>query len=112
MSKKPSIPLPGMAGMMRRQLEELQGRMLEAQQELENQTVVGSAGGGAVRVTITGQQRVVKVEIDPAALEGGDRELLQDMITAAMNEAITKSQELAAQKMNAVTGGLNLPGLF
>ena len=112
MPKRASIPLPGMAGMMRRQLEDLQSRMLEAQQELQNLTVVGSAGGGAVKVTMTGQQRVVVVEIDRAAMEGGDREMLEDMVTAAVNDAITKAQELATQKMNAVTGGVNLPGLF
>ena len=69
----------------------------------------GSAGGGAVKIVMTGKQTVDSVTIEPEAAE--DIELLQDMVAAAINDAASKAQELAAQKMSAVTGGLNIPGL-
>ena len=72
-------------------------------------TVEGSAGGGVVKVTVTGKQTVESVFIDPEAAE--DIDLLQDLVAAAVNDAFAKTQEIAAKKMGAVTGGLNIPGL-
>ncbi|MEE2949446.1 MAG: YbaB/EbfC family nucleoid-associated protein, partial [Chloroflexota bacterium] len=77
-------------------------------EELESLTVEGSAGGGAVKVVMTGKQIVESVTIEPEAAEEID--LLQDMVLAAVNDASTKAQELAAQKMSVVTGGMNIPG--
>jgi hypothetical protein len=96
---------------MLRQVQQMQDRMAKVQTELESETVEASAGGGAVRVVATGAQKVVSVTIDPAA--AGDTEMLQDLVVAAVNEAMEMSKQLAATKMQAVAGGLGLPpGLF
>jgi len=70
-----------------------------------------SAGGGAITVTITGAQKITAIKIDPAAVDPTDVTMLEDLVVAAVNEAIAKSQELAAQRMGAITGGLRLPGM-
>ena len=95
---------------MMRQAQQLQNRLAKAQEELESMSVEGSAGGGVVRVTMTGKQEVTEVIIEPEAAE--DIELLQDLVAAAVNDAFTRTQELAAEKMGAVTGGMNIPGLL
>ena len=95
---------------MMRQAQQLQNRLAKAQEELESLTVEGSAGGGVVRVTMTGKQEVTAVVIEPEAAE--DVDLLQDLVAAAVNDAFARTQELAAEKMGAVTGGMNIPGLF
>jgi nucleoid-associated protein EbfC len=92
---------------MLKQVQQMQDRMAKVQTELETETVEASAGGGAVRVVATGTQKVVSVTIDPAA--AADPELLQDMVVAAVNEAMDKSKQLAASKMQAVASGLGLP---
>ncbi|HEX7264304.1 MAG TPA: YbaB/EbfC family nucleoid-associated protein [Candidatus Dormibacteraeota bacterium] len=92
---------------MLRQVQQMQGRMAQVQSELEKETVEASAGGGAVRVVATGTQQVVSVVIDPDA--AGDTEMLQDLVVAAVNEAMELSKQLAATKMQAVTAGLGLP---
>ena len=105
---------------MRRQAKRQQGKqrsvaeqplalLQKVQEELETLTVEGSAGGGVVKVVATGKQTVESVEIAPEALE--DVEMLQDLVTAAVNDALNKSQEVASEKLNAVTGGMNIPGL-
>ena len=95
---------------MMRQAQQLQNRLAKAQEELETMSVEGSAGGGVVRVTMTGKQEVTEVVIEPEAAE--DIDLLQDLVAAAVNDAFTRTQELAAEKMGAVTGGMNIPGFF
>ena len=92
---------------MLKQVQQMQDRMSKVQTELETETVEGSAGGGAVRVVATGTQKVVSVMIDPAA--ASEPEMLQDMVVAAVNEAMEKSKQLAASKMHAVASGLGLP---
>ena len=94
---------------MMRQAQKQLAQLQKIQDELETLTVEGSAGGGAVKIVMTGKQTVDSVTIEPEAAE--DIELLQDMVAAAINDAASKAQELAAQKMGAVTGGLNIPGL-
>lgn len=94
---------------MIRQAQKLQAQIQKIQEELETLTVEGSAGGGVVKVVMTGKQSVESVTIEPEATE--DVELLQDLVAAAVNDAFTKTQEMAAQKMSAVTGGMNIPGL-
>ena len=99
---------------MMRQAQQLQNRLAKVQQELEELTVEGSAGGGVVRVTMNGRQEVSEVVIEPEAapnLDQEDIDLLQDLVAAAVNDASARTQQLAAEKMNAVTGGLNIPGL-
>lgn len=92
---------------MLRQVQQMQDRMAKAQKELEEETVEATAGGGAVRVVATGAQKIVSVHVDPGANE--DVEMLQDLVLAAVNEALDKSRELQAKKMQAVTTGLGLP---
>ena len=91
-----------------RQAQKQLAQLQKIQEELEGLTVEGSAGGGAVRVVMTGKQIVESVTIEPEAAEEVD--LLQDMVLAAVNDASSKAQELAAQKMRVVTGGMNIPG--
>jgi len=92
---------------MLRQVQQMQDKMNKVQAELDNEKVEATAGGGAVKVVVTGTQKVVSVNIDPAATE--DQEMLQDLIVAAVNEAMEKSKALAASKMQSVAAGLGLP---
>jgi len=92
-----------------RQARQFQEKMEKIQQELEKETVEASSGGGAVTVVMTGQQQVQSVNISPEAAD--DTEMLEDLVLTAMNEAIKKSKELAASRLGALTGGLNIPGL-
>lgn len=94
---------------MMRQAQRQMAQLQKIQEELETATVTGTAGGGAVSVVMTGKQMVESVTIEPEAAE--DVELLQDLIAAAVNDAVAKAQELAAVKMGAITGGMNIPGL-
>jgi DNA-binding YbaB/EbfC family protein len=94
-----------------RQAQQLQARLARAQEELGNMTVEATSGGGAVKVLIDGRQKVHSVEISPEVISAEDAELLQDLVMAAMNEAVAKSQELANKHLGSVTGGLNIPGL-
>ena len=93
---------------MMRQAQKQLAQLQKIQDELETLTVEGSAGGGAVKVVMTGKQIVESVTIEPEAAEEVD--LLQAMVLAAVNDASIKAQELAAQKMSVVTGGMNIPG--
>lgn len=99
-------------GNMMKQAQKMQAQMATVQEELKNETLDVSAGGGMVRVTITGDLQVKSIAIEPAAVDPDDVEMLQDVVTAAVNEAIRSAQELAAGKMAAITGGMNLPGLM
>ena len=94
-----------------RQAQQLQARLAKAQQELEEMTVEGSAGGGVVRVVVTGKLAVQSVHIDPDAVDPDDVQMLEELVLAAVNEGLQKAQELAQQKMGALTGGLKIPGL-
>jgi DNA-binding YbaB/EbfC family protein len=94
---------------MLKQAQQLQAKVEKAQQELEKETLEVSSGGGAITVVITGHQQIKSVKI---ALEAaGDVEMLQDLVLTAMNEAVKKSQEMAASRINAITAGMNIPGL-
>jgi DNA-binding YbaB/EbfC family protein len=92
---------------MLKQVQQMQDRMNKVQAELDKETVEASVGGGAVRVVATGNQKVVSVTIDPEA--ASDVEMLQDLVVTAINEAMEKSKQLAASKMQAVASGLGLP---
>ena len=96
---------------MFQQAQKLQAKLAKAQEELSNLTVESSSGGGAVKVTMNGQQKIQSVEISPEAVNPEDVELLQDLVLTAVSEALTKSQEAAAKHLGNITGGLNIPGL-
>jgi len=106
--------LKGMGGMgnMLKQAQKMQKRLLEIQQELKERVVEGSAGGGMVRVSANGQQEILSVKIDPEAVNPEDVELLEDMVLAAVGQALEKSRQMAQDEMGKVTGGLQLPGLM
>jgi DNA-binding YbaB/EbfC family protein len=93
-----------------KQLQQAQAEMARVQEELKKDLVTASAGGGAVKVSITGDLQVTDVVIDPRAVDPDDLSMLQDMVVAAVNEALRQSQELANAKMARIMGGLNLPG--
>jgi len=95
-----------------RQAQQLQAKLAKAQEELGSMTVEATSGGGAVKVVIDGHQKVHSIEISPEAVEAGDIELLQDLVISAVNEAVTKSQELVNKHLSSLTGGLNIPGLL
>lgn len=106
----------GMGGMgggnmnnMIRQAQKMQQDMLKAQEELESKTYEAGAGGGVVSATVSGKKELVSVAIDPEAVDPDDVEMLQDLIVAAVNEALRKATEDAASQMSRLTGGLNLP---
>ena len=96
---------PNMNAMLK-QVQKMQADMVKAQEELKNEVVEASAGGGMVTVKISGDLEVRELRIDPEAVDPDDVELLQDMVLAAVNEAVRSAQELAASKLNAATGGL------
>jgi DNA-binding YbaB/EbfC family protein len=96
---------------MLRQAQMLQQRMLKLQEELESATVEATAGGGVVKAVVSGKMRVESLTIDPQVASAEDVEMLQDLVTAAVNEGLQKAQEMAASKMSALTGGMNIPGL-
>lgn len=93
-------------------LQQMQNRIQKMQQELEETTVEGTAGGGAVRVSVNGLRAVQSVKIDPDAVDPSDIEMLEDMVLAAIQEAMKTAEDLAANKMAAITGGINIPGLM
>jgi DNA-binding YbaB/EbfC family protein len=95
---------------MLKQVQKMQADMVKAQEELKSEVVEASAGGGMVTVKISGDLEVRELRIDPGAVDPDDVELLQDMVLAAVNEAVRAAQELAATKMNAAAGGLAGPG--
>jgi DNA-binding YbaB/EbfC family protein len=95
-------------------IQQMQARLAQLQEELAATVVEGTAGGGAVRVEVNGLRAVQRVKIDPAVLDPDDVELLEDMIVAAINEAMKRAEEQASQKLGSLTGGLGLklPGLM
>jgi DNA-binding YbaB/EbfC family protein len=97
---------------MMQQAQKLQAQLAKAQEELSNLTVEGSAGGGAVTVTVNGQQKIQSVTISPEVVNPDDVELLQDLVLAAVSDAMAKSQEAAAKHLGGLTGGLKIPGLM
>lgn len=96
---------------MMHQAQKLQEKLAKAQQELSNTTLEATSGGGAVKVTINGQQEIQSVKISPEVINPEDVELLEDMVLTAVREAIAKSQQLAAERLSELTGGLKIPGL-
>jgi DNA-binding YbaB/EbfC family protein len=96
---------------MMKEVQRMQAEMARVQEELESKTVEATAGGGVVRVVVNGHLEVKAIEIEPGAVDPEDVEMLQDMVLAAVNEGIRKAQEMSADEMAKVTGGLDLSGL-
>ena len=113
MAKKNKPRMPGGAnpmGMMQ-QIQQIQQQILQTQNELADETISGTAGGGVVKVTVTGDQRCVGVEIAPEVLEDGDVELLQDMVLTAFNNALEASRQMAEERLGPLASGLGGLGL-
>jgi nucleoid-associated protein EbfC len=98
-------------GNMMKQAQQLQARMLKMQEELAGRTVEASAGGGMIRVVANGRQQITSVHIEREVVNPEDTEMLQDLILAAVNDALTQSQEMVSSEMGKLTGGLKIPGL-
>ena len=96
---------------MMQQAQKLQEKLAKAQEELGNTTLEVSSGGGAVTVTVNGQQQIKSVKISPEVVNPDDVEMLEDLVLSAVSEAISQSQELAAKRLGGLTGGLKIPGL-
>jgi hypothetical protein len=99
-------------GKMMKQAQQLQAKMLKLQEELAEKTIETSSGGGMVKVVANGRQQLVSVQIEKEVVDPDDVEMLQDLILAAANDALTKAQEMVTGEMNKLTGGLNLPGMM
>ncbi len=93
-------------------IQQLQARLAKIQEELGNETVEASAGGGAVTVVMTGHQKLVSVKLSPEAVDPEDIGTLEDLLVAAFNEAIEKSKDLVNKRLGALTGGMKLPGMM
>ena len=101
----------GAMGDLLKQAQEMQSRMAKIQEELAGKTVQGSAGGGMVQVTINGQFQVTAVQIEPAVVNATEKQMLEDLVLAAMNDGMRKARDLASAEMSKLTGGLKIPGL-
>lgn len=97
---------------MMKQMQQMQRQMAQIEEELKNEKVEATAGGGMVKATVSGKQDVLEIKINPEAVDPEEVELLEDMVMAALKEAIEKSRQLAQQKMGGLTGGMNIPGLM
>ncbi|MDN5332731.1 MAG: nucleoid-associated protein EbfC [Tepidanaerobacteraceae bacterium] len=95
-----------------KQVQKMQEEMAKLQEELKERTVEATAGGGAVRAVANGKKELVEIKIQPEAVDPEDVEMLEDLILAAVNEALQKAEEMVASEMGKLTGGLNIPGLF
>ncbi|MBQ2813222.1 MAG: YbaB/EbfC family nucleoid-associated protein [Clostridia bacterium] len=107
----PGAPQGGQAAMLQR-LQDMQAEMQRTQEEVEATDYVASAGGGAVEATVTGAKVLKDIKIDPEVVDPEDVEMLQDMVIAAVNEALRKAEDAMMQGMEKAKGGLNIPGLF
>jgi DNA-binding YbaB/EbfC family protein len=101
----------GGMGNLFKQAQEMQAKLARTQEELARRTVEAAAGGGMVRVTVTGQLALASIKIDPSAVNPEDVEMLQDLVLAATNEGLRLAREMAAEEMSKITGGMKIPGL-
>ncbi|CAB1077921.1 Nucleoid-associated protein YaaK [Olavius algarvensis Delta 1 endosymbiont] len=102
--------MKGMGNMMK-QAQKLQSKMMKLQEELAERTVESSSGGGMVTVVANGRQQIVSIAIENEVVDPDDVEMLQDLVLAAVNDALAKAQEMVSSEMGKLTGGLNIPGL-
>lgn len=101
----------GQIASLMKQAQGMQGKMAETKERLANLKIDGEAGAGMVRVTVAGSMKVLSCKIDPELIQAGDREMIEDLVVAATNQALEKLMEAQAREMSAITGGLNLSGM-
>ena len=111
-NKFAGFPGGGNMNSMLKQAQKMQEQMLKAQQEIEETQVEASSGGGMVTVKATGKKEILEINIKPEAVDPDDVEMLQDLVLVAVNDALSKADALTQEKMGALTGGMNIPGLF
>ncbi|MDP8256210.1 MAG: YbaB/EbfC family nucleoid-associated protein [Candidatus Alcyoniella australis] len=99
-------------GNIMKMAKQAQAKIMQVQDEMASRSVEASSGGGMVVATVNGKQELLALKIEPDVLQDGDVEMVQDLVVAAVNEAMRKAQEMVAEEMSKVTGGMNLPGLF
>jgi DNA-binding YbaB/EbfC family protein len=99
-------------GQMMKQAQKLQSKMVKLQEELAEKTIETTSGGGMIKVVANGKQQIVSIQIEKEVVDPEDIEMLQDLILAAVNDALSKSQEMVSSEMGKLTGGLNIPGLM
>ncbi|MDP1947395.1 MAG: YbaB/EbfC family nucleoid-associated protein [Nitrospirota bacterium] len=104
-------PLANMGNILK-QAQAMQAQMAKVQEQASAKTVTGTAGGGSVTVTANGAMQLLGIVIDPEVVKSGDVEMVQDLVMAASNDALQKARDMMANEMKAVTGGMNVPGLF
>ena len=102
--------MKGMGNMMK-QAQQLQSKMMKLQEELAERSVESSSGGGMVKVTANGRQQILSIQIEKEVVDPDDVEMLQDLVMAAINDALAKAQEMVSSEMGKLTGGLNIPGM-
>ncbi|HWO43298.1 MAG TPA: YbaB/EbfC family nucleoid-associated protein [Candidatus Eisenbacteria bacterium] len=102
---------PGGMGQLLKQAHEMQARLAKVQEELAHKTVEGSAGGGMVQVTVNGQLALTTVRLDPTVINSDEKEMLEDLIMAAVNDGMRKARDLVSTEMSKITGGFKIPGL-
>jgi DNA-binding YbaB/EbfC family protein len=103
--------MKGMGGVLK-QAQKLQCKIVKLQDELAEKTIEASSGGGMVKAVATGKQQITSIEIEKEVVDPEDVEMLQDLILAAVNDALEKSQEMVSNEMSKLTGGMNMPGLY
>jgi nucleoid-associated protein EbfC len=101
----------GGMGNLLKQAQEMQSRMAKIQEELAQKTVEGSAGGGMIQVTVNGQLALTAIKIDPTVINSEEKDMLEDLVLAAVNDGMRKARDLASAEMSKLTGGLKIPGL-
>jgi DNA-binding YbaB/EbfC family protein len=99
-------------GNILKQAQQMHAKISQLQEEMAEKTIEASSGGGMVNILMNGKQQILSIRIDPEVVNREDMEMLQDLIVAAVNEAIRKSQEMVAEEMKKLTGGISIPGLF
>ena len=98
-------------GNIMKQAQKIQAQIAKVQEELADKTVEAAAGGGMVSVVVNGKQEILSIKIEPEVIDAQDKDMLQDLVVAAVNEGLRKSQEMVAEEMKKITGGLQIPGL-
>ncbi len=106
------MKMKGQMGNMMKQAQQLQTKMMKMQEEMADKTVESTSGGGMVKVVANGKQQVVSIEIEKEVVDPEDIEMLQDLVLAAVNDALSNAQEMVSGEMSKLTGGLNIPGLM
>ncbi len=112
MAKGRGPAMPGNMNNMMKQVQKMQRDMQEAQEKIESETFEATAGGGAIKVTVSGKKEIISIDLKPEVVDPDDIEMLQDLIIVAVNEALKTAEDTMSKTLGKFTGGMNIPGLF